>query len=62
MDRTCLTKLELLLLLAVEGQTEDIVEEERQGRWRALKDHLDSLDSDYSCAFAARQSYFSSRN
>jgi hypothetical protein len=54
--------LELLLLLAVEGQTEDISEEERQGRWRALKDHLDSLDSDDSFAFAARQSYFSSRN
>jgi hypothetical protein len=62
MDRTCLTKLELLLLLAVEGQTEDISEEERQGRWRALKDHLDRLDSDDSFAFAARQSYFSSRN
>jgi hypothetical protein len=54
------TKLEELLFRAIEGQRAEISGEERAARWLALREHLDNLDRDESCAFIARQSY--SRN
>ena len=53
------TKLEELLLSAIEGQRAEISEQERAARWRALREHLDTLERDESCAFIARQDCFS---
>jgi hypothetical protein len=53
------TKLEELLLSAIEGQKGTISEQERAARWRALREHLDTLERNESPAFIARQDYFS---